>query len=72
MHRYFSRISWASAVHVDANGHCLRSLSIEATYTFEFLGEHVQLSKQSAVEKLTNKKAKKSMDTSRANISMVG
>ena len=33
--------------------HGLRSSSIEATYIFEFLGEHVQLTKQPAVEKIT-------------------
>ena len=34
--------------------HGLRSSSIEATYTFEFLGEHVQLTKHPAVEKVTD------------------
>ena len=40
MHRYFSRISWAFAVYIAANGYYFRSSSIEVTYTFEFLGEH--------------------------------
>ena len=53
-HRYFSRIGWVTAVHVAVNGHCLQSSSIQATYTFEFLSEHVQLTKQPAVEKVTD------------------
>ena len=42
MHRYFSQISWATAVHVAANGHCHQTSLIKAMFTFEFLGEHVQ------------------------------
>ena len=45
-HRYFSRISRAFAVHFAVNGYCFRYSSIKANYTFEFLGEHVQLTKQ--------------------------
>ena len=48
-----------------------RSLSIEATYTVEFLGEHVQFTKPTE-EKVTVQKGKKVMDTSMANLSMVG
>ena len=51
-HRYFSRIGWATAVHAAANGHCIRSSSMEATKTFGFLGENVELTKQPAVEKV--------------------
>ena len=52
--QYFSQISWATALHIPANGHCLQSSSIEAMYTFAFLGEHVHLTKQPAMEKATN------------------
>ena len=73
-YRYFSRIRWSFAVHVAANGYYFRSSSssIEATYTFEFLGAHVQLTKQPTEGKVKGQKAKKDMvDTSRANLSMV-
>ena len=46
MHRCFSRISWAFAVHVAANSYCFRSSSIKATFTFEFLVEKVQRNNQ--------------------------
>ena len=72
MHRYFTRFSWAFAVHVAANGCCFRSASIKATFTLKFLGEYVQLAKQPTERKVTGLKAKKGMDTSRANLSMVG
>jgi len=72
MHRYFSQISWAFAVHVAANGYCFRSSSIKPFFKFEFLGEHVKLKKQPTEIKVTGQKEKKVMDTSRANLSMVG